>query len=76
MVTADRSCMMARDKPHDWNDIEIQIDGRTVKARYYVEGGVVTVTTAHGQESTQLGGSQANVVARGVLRDLAKKGKA
>jgi hypothetical protein len=67
---------MAKDKPHDWNSIEIQIDGRAVKGSYYVERGMVTVTTAYGQETTQLGGSPADSIARQVLRDLVKKGKA
>ena len=30
-------CAMARDKPHEWYDIEIQFEGKTVKGRY-VEG--------------------------------------
>jgi len=66
---------MAKDKPHDWNDIEIQIDGRTVKGRYYVERGILTVTTAHGQKSTQLGGSSGGSMARMLLRELANEGK-
>jgi hypothetical protein len=36
---------MARDKPHDWYDIEIEFKGKTGKGRYYVERDVVTVST-------------------------------
>jgi hypothetical protein len=55
---------MARDKPRDWNDIEIQFEGKTVKGHYYVERGMVTVMTAYGQESTQVGGSSPMTTAR------------
>jgi hypothetical protein len=39
---------MAKDKPHHWKDIEINTGGRTVKNRYYVERGRVTVSTVWG----------------------------
>ena len=67
---------MARDKPHDWNDIEIQFEGKTVKGHYYVERGMVTVMTAYGQESTQVGGSSPMTTARIILRQMAEAGKA
>ena len=66
---------MAKDKPHDWKNIEIQIDGRTVRGTYYVEKGIVTVTTLYGRKSTQVGGSSPESIARLLLRSLDAEGK-
>jgi hypothetical protein len=39
---------MAKDKPHDWKDIEIKIGGRTVKGGYYLEGDDLMAATRYG----------------------------
>jgi hypothetical protein len=39
---------MAKDKPHDWKDIEINIGSRTVKGTYYVEKGMVIARAKRG----------------------------
>jgi hypothetical protein len=38
---------MAKDKPHDWKDIETKIDGTTVKGGYYVEGDDLVAATRY-----------------------------
>jgi hypothetical protein len=68
-------CVMARDKPHDWYDIEIEFKGKTVKGRYYVERNVVTVSTWADRKSTQVGGSPPESIARRLLHELAEAGK-
>jgi hypothetical protein len=66
--------MMAKDRPHQWFDIETQFKGKIVKGRYYQ--GVVTVTTMHGRETTQPGSLPADVIADDILRNLAERGQA
>lgn len=68
-------CVMARDKSHDWKEIEIQFESRTVKGSYYVESGIVTVSTWADRKSTQVGGSPPEIIARRLLRELAEAGK-
>lgn len=48
---------MAKDKPYDWKDIEIKVPGRKVRGTYYIEKGIVTVTSLYGEKSSQVGGS-------------------
>jgi thiamine phosphate synthase YjbQ (UPF0047 family) len=45
-------------------------------AEYAVEKGMITVAAAHGSKSTQLGGSDPEVLARTLLQELIKEGKA
>jgi thiamine phosphate synthase YjbQ (UPF0047 family) len=45
-------------------------------AEYVVEKGMITVAVAHGSKSTQLGDSDPEVLARTLLRQFIKEGKA
>lgn len=45
-------------------------------AEYAVENGKIAVTAAHGSKSTQLSGSDPEVLARMLLQELIKEGKA
>jgi hypothetical protein len=51
-------------------------DGRVVDGHYGVHERMVTVMTARGSKTTQLGGSSAESLARIMLRELADEGKA
>lgn len=54
-------------------EIKVLVDGKEIVGRYIVERKVVTVTSAYGQRSTQLGGSPAETIARMLLRELSDK---
>ena len=45
-------------------------------AEYAVENGMITVTAAHGSKSAYLGDSEPESLARMLLRELIKEGKA
>lgn len=49
-------------------------DGRVVQGWYRVHDGMVTVSTAFGRQTTQIGGSPPEVLARRLLRKLVAKG--
>ena|ERR1700716_2162957 len=66
-------CVMAE---LDWKTLEIEINGRTVTGSYACEGPILNVRTGNGQKATQLGGSTPESLARIMLRELAKEGKA
>jgi hypothetical protein len=53
----------------------MEYGGKTYNARYYVQGGMITVRTAGVQESTQLGGLRLKVLANMLLRQLIRTGK-
>jgi hypothetical protein len=61
---------MAKDKPHDWKPVEIKVHGRKVRGTYYVENGIVTVTSLYGEKSKQVGNSSPESIARLLLRNL------
>lgn len=65
---------MAKDKPYDWKDIEIKVHGRKVRGIYYIEKGIVTVTSLYGEKSRQVGGSSPESIARLLLRNLYDEG--
>jgi hypothetical protein len=58
--------------------ITIDYDGREVRGSFSVWGRTITVETAHGSKTTQLGGPavKAEALARIMLRELAQEGKA
>ena len=45
-------------------------------AEYFVEDGMITVTAAHGHKTTQLGDTPPEVLAKMLLGELIKAGKA
>jgi hypothetical protein len=51
-------------------------EGKTYNASYHVQGGMITVQTAGGQESTQLGGLRLKVLAKMLLEQLIRTGRA
>ncbi len=50
--------------------------GKTYNASYHVQGDMLTVETARGQESTQLGGLRLKELAKMLLEQLIRTGKA
>jgi hypothetical protein len=51
-------------------------DGRVVDGHYGVREKMITVLTARGSKTTQIGGSSVELLARIMLRELADEGKA
>jgi hypothetical protein len=59
-----------------WKELTIDFQGRTVSGSYSTSRqGLVTVKTLRGSKTTTLGGSNARVIARILLRELARKEK-
>jgi len=54
----------------------MEYEGKTYNASYSLQGGMVTVQTAGGQKSTQLGGLRLKVLAKMLLGQLIRTGKA
>jgi hypothetical protein len=57
-------------------NFSMMYEGRTYKASYHVQGGMITVQTAGGRESTQLGGLRLKVLAKMLLEQLIRTGRA
>jgi hypothetical protein len=74
-ISQSGDCLMAKDKPLNWKDIEIERAGKTIRGRYALDGGVVIVRTGFGEKATQLGGSSGESVARMLLGFLGDEGK-
>ena len=53
-------------------ELSIDIDGKLYSGRFEVDGSVVTVHSAYGTESTQVGGLTALHVAEQLLRELVR----
>ena len=51
-------------------------EGKTYNASYHVHEGLITVQTARGEESTQLGGLRLKVLAKMLLEQLIRTGRA
>ena len=61
----------------NWKELTIDFRGRTVSGSYSTSRqGLVTVKTLRGSKTTTLSGSNARVIARILLRELAAEGKA
>jgi hypothetical protein len=59
------------------NEISIKIDGRTISGGWSVIRGMVTVVTSTGaSKTTKVGGSDPEILARIMLRELFQDGKA
>ena len=60
-----------------WQELTIDFQGRTVSGPYSTwREGLATVKTLRSSKTTTLGGSNARVIARILLRELAAEGKA
>jgi hypothetical protein len=62
--------------PQIWEVVTAECDGKTIKGSYRKIGNMVTVKTLHGSKTTQLGGLTPDYLAKMLLRELARKGKA
>ncbi len=62
--------------PLVWEEIAAECDGKTIKGSFRKVGNMVTVKTPHGRKTTQLGGFTPGYLAKMLLRDLARSGKA
>jgi hypothetical protein len=59
-----------------WESLSIRLpDGRTVSGSYSCSDKIVTIQTAHGSKSLQLGGSTPRNLAITMLRELVDEGK-
>lgn len=56
--------------------VTTEINGKTYKGNYWVAGKILTVSTGMGGKSKQLGSTLAEVLAKQLLGELAKEGKA
>jgi len=57
-------------------EFSMEYKGKTYSASYYCQEGMITVQTVGGQKSTQLGGMRLNVLAKMLLEELIRVGKA
>jgi len=56
--------------------VTCEIDGKTHRGTYWVAGKILIVSTGMGGKSRQVGSTPAEMLARELLRELAKEGKA
>lgn len=56
--------------------VTTEIDGETHKGTYWVAGKILTVSTGMGGKSRQVGTMPVEVLAKQLLQELAKEGKA
>jgi hypothetical protein len=59
-----------------WRTIEVTIDGRVVRGSWAHDGLLVQVRSPHGDKTTQISSSPPLTLAKQMLRELAKEGKA
>lgn len=70
----DNRCMDT--KPVTRHPITCEIDGETHKATYWVAGKILTVATGRGGNSKQVGTMEPEVLAKQLLLELVKAGRA
>ena len=56
--------------------VTTEIDGKTYKGNYWIAGKILTVSTGMGGKSKQVGSTPAEILAKQLLQELAKEGKA
>jgi hypothetical protein len=56
--------------------VTTEIDGETHRGTYWVAGKILTVSTGMGGKSRQVGSTPAEALAKQLLQELAKEGKA
>jgi hypothetical protein len=59
-----------------WREITTEYNGRTIKGSFKYLDGVVTVRTPHGSKTSQSGGQTPEQMAKRLLRELAREGRA
>ena len=67
---------MSNYNPPPRHPITCEVDGETHKGTYWVAGVILTVSTGGGGKSTQVGTMEPEVLAKQLLLDLVKAGKA
>ena len=63
-------------KPPPRHPVTCEVDGQTHKATYWVAGKILTVATGRGGHSKQVGTMEPEVLAKQLLLELVKAGKA
>ena len=61
---------------HEGGEIEVEFEGKLYEADYEVFRGILTVSTANGSKSAQIGSSPPEALAQLLLRELIQDGKA
>jgi len=56
--------------------VTAEVDGKTYKGTYWVAGKILTVSTGSGGKSRQVGSTPAEDLAKQLLQELVKEGKA
>ncbi len=56
--------------------VSIEVNGRTYNGVYTVDGSIISVSSAIGSKRTQIGGSSPKNLARVMLSELVREGKA
>ena len=56
--------------------VTCEIDGKTYRGHYWVAGKILTVATGLGGKSKQVGATPPEILAKQLLEELAKQGKA
>src|SRR5450759_5076308 len=64
------------DKNPSRYQVSCEIDGKSHHGTYWVAGKILTVSTGMGGKSTQVGAMPAETLAKQLLAELAKEGKA
>jgi len=59
-----------------WREITAEYNGRAIKGSFKFLDGVVTVRTLHGTKAAQVRGRTPEQVAKTLLRELAREGRA
>lgn len=56
--------------------VTTEIDGKTYRGNYWIAGKILTVSTGLGGKNRQVGSTPAETLAKRLLQELAKEGKA
>lgn len=67
---------MPKRRPPQRFDLRVEFEGQTYTASYFVQSKVVTVESAYGNNSTQVGGSPAQSMARILFGEILRGAKA
>lgn len=67
---------MPMDQNPPRHPVTCEIDGKMYKGNYWIAGKILTVTTGKGGKSKQVGSTPAEDLAKQLLQELVKAGKA
>ena len=62
-------------QPRSFVELSVELAGKTYSASYSVSSSVVTVNSVYGSNSTQVGGSTAEIIARLLFREILEGAK-